>query len=75
MQRYVRLFDVLRRDPSKEVMRRAGLVVGTGHSSTTKRLLANNGSGTFVVDIQIAGRVLQTINGLLEEFPVNKSVR
>src|ERR1700712_2097890 len=47
-------FDRPRRCPAHQVGGGAGLVVGAGGASTTERLLADDGAGRLVVDVEVA---------------------
>ena len=71
---HVGLLDVLGRDPAEQVMRRSGFVVCTRHASTSKGLLTHDGTSALIIDVQIAGRILETIHRLFKEFPINKDI-
>lgn len=49
------LLDRLRRCPTEYVMRSTCLVVSTGFTTATKRLLSHNRSRGLIIDVEIAG--------------------
>jgi len=70
-----RLLDAARADPAQQVEDRAGLVVGAGGAGTAKRLLADDGAGGFVVDVEVACGVAQALEALLDRVTVLREDR
>ena len=59
-----RLLDRPGRRPPQQVQRRTGLVVGARRAGTAERLLADDGAGGLVVDVEVARREAQPVLGL-----------
>src|SRR3954453_11184446 len=55
-----RLLDRARADPADQVPHRASLVVRAGCARAAERLLADDGAGRLVVDVEVARRVAQS---------------
>src|SRR5690625_2667942 len=53
-----------RAGPTRQVLRRTGLVVGAGGPGTAEGLLTDDGTGGPVVDVEVAGREAQRLLGL-----------
>ena len=68
--RHQSLLHGTRQHPADEVELAAGLVVGTGCAGSAERLHADNGSGGFVVDVEVAGSIFQPAGNLLESQTV-----
>src|SRR3954470_12700466 len=62
------LLDRARAHPADQVPQRAGLVVRPRGARAAERLLADDGAGRLVVDVEIARRVAQLLVGELERF-------
>lgn len=60
MRRVERLLDGTSGYPANEVQIGTGFVIGTRCPCSTERLLADNGTGRLVVEVEISGRVYQT---------------
>ena len=56
-----RLLDRARRRPAQQVLRGAGLVVGARGAAAAERLLADDGAGRLVVDVEVAGGEAQPL--------------
>src|SRR5438874_11251212 len=65
-RRYERLLDRARAHPADQVPHRAGLVVRTGGARAAEGLLAYDGAGRLVVDVEVASRIAQLLAGQLE---------
>lgn len=63
------LLNILWRCPTEKVVWGTGFVIGSRDTATAKWLLANNGTSTLVVDIQISSRILECIDGFLQKLP------
>ena len=72
MQRYEGLLDGLGRGPLQHVVGPPSLVVGPGKPGSTERLLTHHGAGGLVVDVEVPGRSLQQLSGLVSKFPGGK---
>ena len=57
-------------DPAHQVHLRSGLVVGPRPAGTAKGLLADYGSGRFVVDVEVAGGVAEVERGFADRAAV-----
>ena len=57
-----RLLDGAGRGPAHQVLRGAGLVVGAGGAAAAEGLLADDGAGRLVVDVEVAGRVAELLH-------------
>ena len=55
-------FDTLWRYPSQQVEHGSGFIVGSGSPAAAERLLVDDSSGRFVVDVEIAGCMCQAVN-------------
>ena len=51
-------------DPAHEVRFASSLVIGTGFSTATEGLLADDCTGGFVIDIEVAGGMSEFSGGL-----------
>lgn len=58
------LLDGAHRDEAEQQGEAASLVVGTGSASTTEGLLANDGAGALVVDVEVTGSVTEQVGAL-----------
>ena len=74
-RRHKRLPDAARADPAQQVEDRAGLVVGAGGAGAAEGLLADDGAGGLVIDVEIAGGVAQTVEALLDRVAVLRENR
>ena len=55
-----------RADPSKQVERSSGLVVGPARPGATERLLGHHGAGWLVVDVEVPRREAKRVEGPLD---------
>jgi len=58
----------LRGTPPQQVVRGTGLVVRAGQSGPSEGLLPYDSTGTLVVDVEIAGRLLQPFRRVVYEL-------
>ena len=65
-----RLLDRPGRGPAQQVQRRTGLVVGARCAGAAERLLADDGPGGFVVDVEVPGGMPETLFRLQHRSPV-----
>ena len=72
MQRYEGLLHRLSRGPLQHVVRAPGLVVGPGQPGATEGLLSHHGACGLVVDVEVPGRSLQQLSGLVSKLPGGK---
>src|SRR5262249_36283769 len=63
-RRHERLLDRARADPAQQIEDRARLVVGARRARAAKRLLADDGAGRLVVDVEVAGGEAQRFERL-----------
>src|SRR5690349_6192355 len=69
-RRHERLFDRPGADPADQVPHRARLVVRAGRARAAERLLPDDRAGRLVVDVEVAGRVLELVAGELDRRAV-----
>src|SRR5262245_44792726 len=69
------LLDGARRDPSDQVVPRAGLVVGATGARAAEGLLTDDRPGGLVVDVEVARRVPQLLAGPVHRPPVGRKDR
>ena len=69
-RRYKRFFDCPGGNPAHQVRLRTGFIIGTRGPATTKRLLADNRTGRFVVDIKITRCMLKSCYGYADSQPI-----
>ena len=69
------LLDHPRGDPAQQVEHRTGLVVGAGGAGPPEGLLADHSAGGLVVDVEVAGGVVQRVGGLDDRRAIPRSVR
>lgn len=62
------LLDGLRRCPTDYVMRPTCLIVSTGFTTTTKRLLSHNRSRGLIIDVEIAGSCFKLFQSAVNKF-------
>ena len=74
MQGYKGLLDGLGRGPLQHVVGPSSLVVGPGKPGSTEWLLTHHGAGGLVVDVEVPGRSLQQLSGLVSKFPGGKII-
>src|SRR5207249_4576902 len=69
-RRHERLLDRAWADPADQVPHRAGLVVRARGARAAERLLADDRAGRLVVDVEVAGRVLELLVRILDRRSV-----
>src|SRR5579859_2151696 len=74
-RRYERLLDGPGRDPAHQVLPGARLVVGTGGTRATERLLPHDRAGRLVVDVEVAGGEAQRPAGPVDDRPIRREDR
>lgn len=62
------LLDGLRRCPTEYVMRSTCLVVSTGFTTATKRLLSHNRSRRLIIDVEIAGSCFKLFQSAINKI-------
>jgi hypothetical protein len=72
LHRNKRFFDILRGRPTEQIMRSSGLIISTGQTAATEGLLSYDSTGALIIDIEISGRKLQPLGGVVQEIPINK---
>jgi len=68
------LLNGARRNPSFEIEPASGLVVRTGGACAAEGLLADDGAGGLVVDVEVSGCVAQHVHRLYDGAAVNGKV-
>lgn len=64
------LLDRPQADEARQEVGTAGLVVGPASSGTTERLLANHSASALAVDVEVAGRVAQSLVGKSDSLAI-----
>src|SRR5690606_25248869 len=60
-RRRERLLDRPGADPAEQVVVEAGLVVRAARTGAAERLLRDDGAGRLVVDVEVAGRLSESV--------------
>ncbi len=66
------LFDATRIGPTDKIERTSRFSIRSGSPRAAKRLLGNDGSGRFIIDIEITGGVAKFVKSCLNGITIRR---